>query len=52
MVWMSNGCQENGLWRVKHSRGHMHHWRIQNLAIPREVASPQSLFPFRQVLQA
>ena len=26
---MSNGCQENGLWRDMHPRGPMHHWRTR-----------------------
>jgi len=51
MAKVSNRCAENGLWRDKHSRGQMHHWRTSDLAIPREVASPQSLFPFHQALQ-
>ena len=49
---MSNGCIENDLWRDKHVRGQMHRWRTLDLAIPREVASPQSPFPFHQALQA
>ena len=52
MARVSNGCQENGLWRDMHTRGQMHPWRTLDLAIPREVASPQSLFPFHQALQA
>jgi hypothetical protein len=49
---MSNGCIENDLWRDQHVRGRTHRWRILDPAIPREVASPQSLFPFRQAIQA
>ena len=52
MTKVSNGFQENGLWRDMHPRGRMHHWRTSDLAIPREVASPQSLPLFHQTLQA
>ena len=42
------GLEETGLWHEKHTRGRMHHWRTLDLAIPRQVASPQSLTPLHQ----
>ena len=42
------GWKENDLWHEKHTRGQMRHWHTLDPAIPRQVASPQSLTPLHQ----
>ena len=52
MARVSKGHCEKSPWRAIHSRGPMHPWRTLGPAIPRQVASPQSLLPFHQANQA